>query len=87
MLLLEKGSLGRFASSPRKHFPGWKTKKSDAGADVNLPSHGEYGNALQATLLLDSRSIMYFLLDEDAKVNASGGRYGTPLQAATGNRT
>jgi len=27
-LLLEKGSLGRFASSRREHFPSWKAKES-----------------------------------------------------------
>lgn len=52
------------------------------GAEVNAQVEDGYGNALQAASAMGHEGIVKLLLKAGANVNATGGTYGSALQAA-----
>ncbi|KAM0521111.1 hypothetical protein ACHAPE_002584 [Trichoderma viride] len=58
----------------------------EAGADINRRGGGIHGTALHKAAMNmradDAKKLFHLLLERDADVNAPGGQYGYPLQAA-----
>ncbi|KAK4067399.1 uncharacterized protein Triagg1_7579 [Trichoderma aggressivum f. europaeum] len=58
----------------------------DNGAEIDQPGNDDWKTALQVACYEGTIEVVRFLLGCGADVNAEGGRYGTPLQAAAARR-
>ncbi|KAL6802257.1 ankyrin repeat-containing domain protein [Trichoderma sp. SZMC 28012] len=58
----------------------------DNGAEVNQKGNDDWKTALQVACYKGTAEVVRFLLGYGADVNAGGGRYATPLQAAAARR-
>ncbi|OPB42080.1 hypothetical protein A0O28_0031970 [Trichoderma guizhouense] len=58
----------------------------DNGAEIDQAGNDDWKTALQGACYEGTIEVVRFLLGYGADVNAGGGRYGTPLQAAAARR-